>query len=167
MAAVAAVAVQQSEYVPPCDLVILICQDSNQLSLRIGQKIEVNSRLGGCEVKRARPSPCIYTTDTSIRIEHLRAPSVERRGELVVVRDSDKVYVYPADVWDRVMDDYINPMIAGDPPAEPGLLLYGPPGTGKTQMMELIANMTGFSTFRLGPHTVSYTHLTLPTILRV
>ena len=154
MAAVAAVAVQQSEYAPPCDLVILICQDSNQLSLRIGQRVEANSRLGGCEVKRARPSPCIYTTDTSIRIENVRMPSVERRGELVVVRDSDKVYVYPADVWDRVMDDYINPMIAGDPPAEPGLLLYGPPGTGKTQMLELIAKMTGFSTFRLGPHNV-------------
>lgn len=154
MAAVAAVAVQQSEYAPPCDLVILVCQDSNQLGLRVGQRVEANSRLGGCEVKRARPSPCIYTTDTSIRIEHLHVPSVERRGEIVVVKDSGKVYVYPADVWDRIMDDYINPMIAGDPPAEPGLLLYGPPGTGKTQMMELIANMTGFATFRLGPHTV-------------
>jgi DNA polymerase III delta prime subunit len=154
VAAVAAVAVQQSEYAPPCDLVILVCQDSSQLGLRVGQRVEANSRLGGCEVKRARPSPCIYTTDTSIRIEHLHVPSVERRGELVVVKDSGKVYVYPADVWNRVMDDYINPMIAGDPPAEPGLLLYGPPGTGKTQMMELIANMTGFATFRLGPHTV-------------
>jgi len=151
---VAAVAAQQSEYAPPCDLVILICQDSSQHGLRVGQRVEANSRLGDCEIKRARPSPCIYTTDTSIRIEHLHAPSVERRGELVVVKDSGKVYVYPADVWDRVLDDYINPMIAGDPPAEPGLLLYGPPGTGKTQMMELIANMTGFATFRLGPHTV-------------
>jgi ATPases of the AAA+ class len=154
VAAVAAVAVQQSEYAPPCDLVILVCQDNSQLWLHIGQKIEANSKLGGCEIKRARPSPCIYTADTSIRIEHLHAPSVERRGELVVVKDSSKVYVYPADVWDRVLDDYINPMIAGDPPADPGLLLYGPPGTGKTQMLELIANMTGFATFRLGPHTV-------------
>jgi len=154
VAAVAAVAVQQSEYAPPCDLVILVCQDNSQLWLHIGQKIEANSRLGNCEVKRARPSPCIYTADTSIRIEHLHAPNVERRGELVVVKDSGKVYVYPADVWNRVMDDYINPMVTGDPPAEPGLLLYGPPGTGKTQMLELIANMTGFATFRLGPHTV-------------
>jgi len=151
---VAAVALQQSDYAPPCDLVILVCQDSSQHGLRVGQRVEADARLGGCEVKRARPSPCTYTTDTSIRIEYARVPSVERHGELVVARDAGKVYVYPADVWDRVMDDYINPMIVGDPPAEPGLLLYGPPGTGKTQMMELIANMTGFATYRLGPYNV-------------
>jgi len=148
------VALQQSDYVPPCDLVILICQGNSQHGLHEGQRVESDLSLGNCEVKRARPSPCVYSSDTSTRIEYVRAPSVERRGELVLAKDSGKVYVYPADVWDRVMDDYINPMIAGDPPAEPGLLLYGPPGTGKTQMMELIANMTGFSTFRLGPHTV-------------
>jgi len=153
-AVVATATLQQSEYAPPCDLVILVCQDSGQFGLRVGQRVEADSRLGGCEVKRARPSPCIYTADTSTRIEYARMPSVERHGELVVARDSSKVYVYPADVWDRVMDDYINPMIAGDPPAEPGLLLYGPPGTGKTQMLELIANMTGFATFRLGPYNV-------------
>jgi DNA polymerase III delta prime subunit len=113
-----------------------------------------DSRLGDCEVKRARPSPCIYTADTSTRIEYVKMPSVERRGELVVVKDSGRAYVYPADVWDRVMDDYINPMIVGDPPAEPGLLLYGPPGTGKTQMMELIAKMTGFATYRITPSNV-------------
>jgi hypothetical protein len=148
------VALQQSDHVSPCDLIILVCQDRNQSGLRIGQVIEANSRLGSCEVKRARPSPCIYTGDASVRVEQVRMPSVERRGELVVVKDAGKVYVYPADVWDRVIEDYINPMIVGEPPVEPGLLLYGPPGVGKTQMLELIARMTGFSIFRIGPHNV-------------
>lgn len=146
--------IQQSEHVPPCDLIILACQDSDRIELRVGQSVEANSRLGGCEAKRVRPSPCVYTGDASVRIEQVHMPNVERRGELVTVTDAGKVYVYQADVWDRIINDYMNPMIAGEPPAEPGLLLYGPPGTGKTQMMEIIASMSGFTVFRLGPYNV-------------
>jgi len=146
--------IAQSDKAPPCDLIILSCQENETAELHLGQRVETDSRLGNCDVKRLQPSPCVYTDEALIRVEHVRMPNIERHNGLVILKDAGNVYVYQAEVWDRIKDDYIDPMTFGEPPAEPGLLIYGPPGTGKTQMMELIARITGFATFRLGSHDV-------------
>ncbi len=118
------------------------------LYIRIDRVGQVIPGLG--KVIFTRPSPpCFITPATRVyfvRECRHRVRELER-NYLVTLYYPDTgtrlYYIYPKSVWDTVYSRYLERMIRGDPPAEPGLLLYGPKGTGKTSMINLLADVLG------------------------
>ena len=106
----------------------------------------------------ARPSPCIVTPTTYLeKVEKCCIREEELQHNVIVKHvcdSSEEIYIYPKEVWARVRDEYVEPLVAGRAPKNPGLLLVGPPGTGKSSMLNILATSLGLNVVRVDPSTV-------------
>jgi len=125
----------------------------------ITRKEETIPDLGKVIFCRPEP-PCVITCQTKITFVRYckheittRVGSEELKHNVIVWLDygegERKFYIYPKAVFEHVKFKYIDPMLEGKPPIEPGLLLYGPRGTGKTSLIEILADTLGLYVVRI------------------
>jgi len=106
----------------------------------------------------ARPSPCIVTPTTYLeKVEKCLIKEEELQHNVIVKHvcdGSEEIYIYPNEVWSSVKDKYIEPLLSGEAPRNPGLLLIGPPGTGKSSMLHILATSLGLNVVRIDPSSI-------------
>lgn len=115
--------------------------------------VEPGMDLGDCLVTVAIPSKSVVRMSTKIIRSPYREYSYTEVGDDVIVieRSIDNVtnmYVYPKDVWYKVLKLYVEPLKRGEPPGE-HLLLIGAPGTGKSVLARLVSRMLAVNTIEL------------------
>jgi SpoVK/Ycf46/Vps4 family AAA+-type ATPase len=146
------------ELISYCREVLLICggRQVNGDEWRDSMLREVvakGRRYMGCVVKGVKPEledastdACIVYKQTTVRVANVsRVQVLEQDEEATIVKHGDYVYVYPTQLIKEIEEEYIKPIMRGDVPLNPGLLLIGPPGTGKTSMLKILADSVGFS----------------------
>ena len=127
----------------PCKLVRIVCFDSAEVPFALGKAlIEEGARLGGCEVRYAKPRRCVVTENTSVSIVKHRRVWVENvDARYVAIHDEKSVYVYYRYVVEAI-DKEVTALLSSKP-THVGLILWGPPGTGKSVLGLLISSIYG------------------------
>ncbi|MEM1522789.1 MAG: ATP-binding protein [Thermofilaceae archaeon] len=117
-------------------------------------RLKRGARVAGATVIYTVPPEGVVTPATLVEPVERAEMEVEelREGVTVVtlrVGGRSEVYVYPSKVWRVVNDRYIEPLLNGEPPLNPGVLFTGPPGTGKSSMIHILASGLGLPTLSL------------------
>jgi len=105
------------------------------------------------EVLLSSPEKCVITPSTRIvytRKKDIVIKELKNNVALIIThRKKKKLYVYPKKIFNKIMKDYIEPLIHDEPPENTGLLLIGAPGTGKTSLAYLMADYLGIPVYEV------------------
>jgi len=108
----------------------------------VGDTIEIAD--AKCEVVKVEPEDsCEVYPLTEISVSQVLDVDVRHVGNVVVVRENDKVLVWDSITWNKVFNTIIKPLREGNKPLSNGYRLAGPPGVGKTELSRLIGYMGG------------------------
>lgn len=133
---------------PRCRKVVLKC-DEKPCYLPIGSEVSTGTSIDKCTVSISIPARCVIDVSTGIVFSKMYVYRIDEDDENVYIEESlngrvRELYVYPRDIWKKVLKFYVEPLLMGQPVNE-HLLLIGAPGTGKSIMIRLIGNMLGLN----------------------
>lgn len=146
----------------PCYKVYLSCRGKVR-TIPYFQVVSKGFVFGDCEVVFCYPNPC--KLDPGTKIEFVKKKEYETRelqNNVAIHERREKredVYVYPKKVWHEVKNEYIQPLIEGQPPDNIGLLLLGAPGTGKSRLSRIISDMIGVPAIEIQPNKIFHRYL--------
>lgn len=108
---------------------------------------------GYVEVLLTSPEKCIITPKSRIVYTRKKNIGFRELSNNIAITVSygrrKKLYVYPKKIFNKIMNDYVEPLIHDEPPENIGLLLIGAPGTGKTSLARIIADYLGIPVYEV------------------
>lgn len=110
-----------------------------------GRVVKPGSAVGDCVVESAEPSPCIVVAGSVVRARPRPSDAdvIDSGSGWVTVRFSDgRAFVYEKRVFNIVTGLAVDRLRRGEPPPA-HVLLAGFPGTGKTELVHVVARMSG------------------------
>lgn len=141
-----------AEAIEPCTRVYIV-PISHVRKIPYGDIVYRGYTNGHVEVLLTTPEKCVITPKTRIVFTRKKEITIKelKNNVAVIVRHGKKesVYVYPKKIFDKVMKDYVEPLIHDEPPENIGLLLIGAPGTGKTSLAKIIADYLGIPVYKV------------------